>query len=462
MNGGAVEGGARGHAIRRWIDAVAEVLRERRSERRARVAARLGAPAPKVRRSTLAAALDARLAVRAEVRLDDFLRHRLARYAGRLPVPLEALPVTVDVEGGEAVIRRRARPRSFGPRPESDAATRASAGPDAPWGARELLEAEAALDALEARAADARARADAAGRDLAAALASGAIVARPAVEASPEQLGRPPVPAELPLHGLRGFVAALLAAEAWRFSGPILAASGGAGGDGGLELALKTSPAETGLALLLAAGGAAAAFTFAWLALARGAEALAGGDGAGRRPLLAATAAGAAALVPGLSAAAAAPEHWAQLALLSAVPFAAAALVRAGSGLARARDAAAAEALAWDRARAREALERGRREEVCLRAAEDLREAEAERDLARRRAARLHRAALARARAAELAAHAEAERLDCLAEGLACALELDRYLFVRFAAERAHAPAERRSRALVDPGVGAERLGVAG
>src|SRR5512133_3572836 len=133
MNGGAAEGGARGLPVRRWIEAVAEVWRERRSERRARAAAR--APVPRVPRSILAAAADARLAVRAGVRIDDFLRHRLARYAGRLPVPLEGLPVTVDVEGGDVVIRPRgplpprATPaRSPGPRASSGTRRRPSTG----------------------------------------------------------------------------------------------------------------------------------------------------------------------------------------------------------------------------------------------------------------------------------------------------------------------------------------------
>jgi hypothetical protein len=443
------------------VEAIAEVLRERRGERRARSAARLGAAPPRIRRSTLSAALDARLAVRAGVRLDDFLRHRLARYAGRLPVPLEALPVTVDVEGGEAVIRRKARPRSLGPRPEAEPGARGPHAPGGAWGARELRDAEASLDALDGRAAGARARADAAARELTDALASGDVVARPAVEASPEQLGRPPVPSEAPIHALRAFVVALLAAEAWRFSGPILAASGLAAGEGGLEAALRSSFAEAGLALLLAAGGAATAFTFAWLALARGADALAAA-GAARRPLLALASAGAAALVPGVAAVAAAPDRWAQLALLATVPFAGATLLRGAAALARTRAAAAAEALAWDRERAREAVARGRREEACLRAAEELRREEADREAARRRLARLHRAALAHERAADLASHAEGERLDRLSEALACALELDRYLFVRFAAERAHL-ADRPARTrVVEPGVGAERLGVAG
>jgi hypothetical protein len=458
MDRGAAEGGAVRSVAGRWLGEAAEIWRERRSERRARAAARLGV-APRLPRSTLAAAIDARLAVRAGVRVDDFLRHRLARYAGKLPVALEALPVMVEVEGGEVVVRARPRPRSLGPRPDGGAAS----GPvPAPWSARELRDAEAALDALEARTGETRARADAAERDLAAALASGAIVARPAVEATAEQLGRPPVPTAAPVHALRGFVALLLAAEAWRFSGPILAGAGVPADGGGLEAGLRAAPVATALALLFAVGGAAAAFTFAWLALCRGADAVDAGAAAGRRPLLLAAAAGAAALVPAVAAAATAPGAWAQLALLAAVPFGAAALTRASVALDARRDAAAALALAWDRERAREVVERGRREELWLRAAEELRATQAARTEARRRVARLHRDAIAAARAADLSARAEAERLERISEGLACALELDRYLYVRFAAERAGAAVDRPRTRVVEGGVAAERLGVAG
>jgi hypothetical protein len=46
-----------------------------------------------------------------------------------------------------------------------------------------------------------------------------------------------------------------------------------------------------------------------------------------------------------------------------------------------------------------------------------------------------------------------------MTESLACALELDRYLYVRFAAERAGAALERPRARVVEAG---ERLGVAG
>ena len=214
------------------------------------------------------------------------------------------------------------------------------------------------------------------------------------------------------------------------------------------------------LALVFALGTSAAAFTFAGLALGRAAEAAASAADGARRRLLLVAAAGAALLVPGVAAAAAAPERWAQLALLAAVPFAGAAMWRVANALDARRAAADAVALAWDRERAKEAVERGRREEVCARAEEELRATEAERARARTRLAKLHRAAIAAERRAALVARAEADRLDRLSEGLACALELDRYLYIRFAAERAHVRLERPARARVVET--AERLGVAG
>src|SRR6266496_3682819 len=110
--GGGADSVAQGRsaALRRFVEAVSEAWRERASERRARAAPKL-APEPHVARSRVAAALEARLAVRAGVRLGDFLRHRLAKYAARLPLPLEALPVAVTIEGGEPVVRPRPRSR---------------------------------------------------------------------------------------------------------------------------------------------------------------------------------------------------------------------------------------------------------------------------------------------------------------------------------------------------------------
>jgi hypothetical protein len=85
-----------------WLRRSADRLRAGRARRAAQRAARLnrrGARAA-VPRSWWEVELSAGLAVRSDLRLEDFLRFRLARYAGRLPVPLEALPFDVSVENG--------------------------------------------------------------------------------------------------------------------------------------------------------------------------------------------------------------------------------------------------------------------------------------------------------------------------------------------------------------------------
>jgi hypothetical protein len=441
--GEAADGGVRGviDPLRRVLAGLAEASRERASERRARAAARQGS-GTRFPRSGLLAALEARAAVRAGVRLDDFLRRQLAQYATRLPVPLEELPITVEVAGGEAVVRARAG----GPAAPADAE---------PSLAGEVAAAEATLAALDARAGRARERVEACERDLADAIAAGRVISRAAVDATLEQLGRPPVPPPWPAHGARAFAAVLLAAEAWRFAGPALAASGL---EPSPELTLRTAPVPAAFALAFAAGTAAAAFVLAGAALGRASAALAAGGGAARRTL--ALSGAAALLVAAVAGAAVAPERWAQLALLTVVPFAGAALWRAADALDLRRAAATAEALGWDRARAVEAMERARREEVILRAAADLDGILAERERTAAALRGLRRAALAGERRGALATRSAASRLDRLSEGLACALELDRYLYLRLAAGASVARLERPARR-PEPPVGAERLGVA-
>ncbi|HET8542227.1 MAG TPA: hypothetical protein VFL83_20295 [Anaeromyxobacter sp.] len=458
---GGTEGGSRrGPAIRMW-EALAEAWRERSTERRALAAPKV-APEPRLPRSRLVAAFEARAAVRAGVRLEDFLRSRLAKYASRLPVPLEELPVTIEISGGEAVVRSKAPPRSFGPRPpaaDAPAPARALVARDGPAAAREIDDAELALEALHARAAALRARVEAESRAFADALAAGTVAPRPDLEATPEQLGRPPVPSPGPIWALRGFVAALAAAEAWRLSGPVLALAGIDAA--GVDEALLLSPLRAGFALAFAAGAAAAVLAFAGVALARAADALDDAPAPRRTALGALAAAASAASAGGIAVAASSGAPWGHAVLLVAVPFTAALLYRWSSALARRRAGALDAALAWDRDRAREALERGRRVEALAAAQEELRAVEAERAVARRRVARLQRRAIEAERHALLAARADTRRLERLAEGLAGALELDRYLFVRLAAERDHAVARPVRAGRLEPAVAGERLGIA-
>ncbi|HEY6099700.1 MAG TPA: hypothetical protein VIW03_09740, partial [Anaeromyxobacter sp.] len=271
----------------RFVEAIADAWRERVSEKRA-LAAPKAVPDARVSRSRIGAAVEARLAVRSGVRLDDFLRSRLAKYAERLPVTLEDLPVAIDVEGGEPVVRSRAPAPIYAPTraasPPETSLARALVAREGPYAEREIRDAESALDALDARAAAVRARIDELSRSVSDAIASGALAARPDVVATPEQMGRPPVPPPAPVALLRGFVAALLAAEAWRFAAPVLAAGGIS--DRSPEAALVAAPIAAGLALVLAVGAAAAAFAFAGVALSRAADALEEAAAPRRRALL--------------------------------------------------------------------------------------------------------------------------------------------------------------------------------
>jgi hypothetical protein len=442
------------------FETVAEAWRERWAERRAAAAPKV-VPEARLQRSRLGAALEARLAVRAGIRLDDFLRSRLAKYATRLPVTLEDLPIEVEIEGGEAVIRQKPPARASGAPGSALSATSALEAIDGPWAAREIRDAEAALDALDARARDARARIDEASKAFAAAVAAGTVVVHPDLDATPEQLGRPPVPSTAPITALRAFVAVLLLAEAWRFAGPVLELSGIVAAE--LDVALQVSPVPTALALAFAVGAAAAVFAFAGVALSRATDAIEDAAAPRRRALLGMGGLVAALAAGGVTAAAAAPQRWAHVILLVTVPFAAALLWRWGSHLARVRAGALDAALAWDRERAHEAAGRGRHAGLVAAAEAELARVEAERVLARRRLRALHRRAIDAERRMGVAARAEARRTDRLCEGLAAALELDRYLFVRLASERSRLPIERPVRERRrEPAVATERLGIVG
>lgn len=454
--------------VRRLLERLASAWRRRATAPRGQ---RLPAsiPEPRLGRSHLGAALQARSAVRSEVRLDDFLRHRLARYAARLPVPLEALPVTIDIEGGEAVVRGRARPASaaslgasFGARSSEPAWLRALLEREGAGAVAEIRDAEAAVEALGARAAEAQAQVEQVSRALADDLAEGRISAPVEIEATAEQYGRPPVPQPWGALLLRGFALALLAAEAWRLARPVLAGVGLSIED--LPGALQRAPVSTGLALAFALGAAGAVFSLLAVAVRRAAELAAERQGRGRRALVAVSALAAAGLAAAVAGVGAAPAPFAEAVLLVAVPLAAVLALRHAARRTELRDAAEAEALAWDRERTRELVERGRRAGVVLEAERALRRIEAERAEARRHLRALETRAVEAYQAAETSARAEATRLERLSEALVGALELDRYAYLCHAAGReTPAPALRRDRPVrLEPAAATDRLGVVG
>jgi hypothetical protein len=457
----------KGPAWKRALQIAIEARRQRAAERSPSLRDQPSRDV-KVARSRLEVSLEARLAVRSGVRLEDFLRHRLAKYAGRLPVPLEDLPVLIDIQDGEPVVRARPQAKvstaaAYSPSlPRHDEAARwmkALVERDGPYAAQEIRDAEAAAAAHEARAVAARERLEQLSRALADDLAAGKVPAPAHIDATPEQLGRPPVSSPVPAAAVRIFVLALVAAEAWFFSAPVLEAQGIR--QDALAAALRAAPLPGVLALVFSVGAAAAVFAFASVALERAAELLEAVPAPQRRKLLGVAGLLSAVLAAAVAAAATAPGGWAQRVLLFVVPFAAAVLLRVAARLSAARDTALAAALAWDRNLARDVAERARRSEVVDQMRAEVERCETERDEAQRRLRALEKRAVAADRLAAERARDQARRLDRLSESFAAALELDRYVFVRLASGAAH-EALVRPRLRIEPARATERLGVAG
>jgi hypothetical protein len=423
---------------------VAEHRRQGATRRAARLARREARQA--LPRSWIEVETSARLAVRSGLHLEDFLRFRLARYAARLPVPLESLPFDVGVEDGEPVVRMRtARPAKTAAAPEPPPAVR---------------EAAAAVARCTERAATARARADQLTREIADDLAAGRLPGRPdAVDASPEQRGRPPVPHPAPLLALRAIVLLLVVAAAYRLACPALLAAGLPTGD--LTGAFGTAPFAAGLSMLFGLAAAVAMVAFLDQAVDRARELFDGATPERRHRLVGAAGGGALALATLVVLSAVLPGPVGEPLLLVVVPLAAVLVARRASALQAGRAAVAAAALEWDRARARDATERARRGE-CLTAAETGR-AEAEAALAEacRQLRAVEQGAAESAQAEAQEAAMARRRLERLGESLASALEIDRYVFLRRAA-LASAQQGIVRRPLRPQRVEAERLGVAG
>jgi len=414
-----------------------------------------------VRRSWIGAVWQARIGVRAGMTLDDFLRSRLARYLVGLPVPRARLPLSIEVEDGRLAVRSAREPPS---------PTAANADPAAPWIAplvaiegpvarQEVEELEARLAALEAEIGSTRRRVEEVSRKLAADVAAGIVMGPPEVEATAEQLGRPPARSAAPRTLAIGFAAAALAAETWQVAQPLLRSAGIDPANLGAE-ALRR-PAEVAFASVFSLGVAAGIFALAHAALST-ALALFRGDADDRRRrwlACAVMAAGAGAVL--LAAAVAAlpapeeaphPPATSFILLLVAVPLTAALIARAAGRAEEQRALELAAALAWDRERARALGERARRLEELAWSEEEERALERQRDSARRRLREVNARAVAAARIADEADRRERAALARLAQSLVGALELDRYEFVRQASARgAHELLASRGRREIEP-----------
>lgn len=402
------------------------------------------------RRSRLAAAWQARAAVRAGMPLDDFLRARLAAYLLELPVPSAKLPLAVSIEDGQIAFRPAA-PAPSSPTAGQDASALLA---DAPSARQEVAELEVRAAMLDGEVDAARRRSEEIAHRFAADVAAGLVAAPPGVDATAEQLGRPPVRGQGPRAGMLSLAAAALAAEAWQIAVPLLA---GAGIDPEqIAAAAPTRPGDVASLLLFALGVAAALFVLAQAALAAGAALLQGEGDARRRGWHAAGGASAGVLAVLVAASVAAlprpgmipvPAGAALALLLLAVPVGTALVVRAAARLETARDDDLARALAWDRERALSLAERARRLEELRWAEDEQSDLEHEREAARRRLRELDARATALARLSAGAAEQERAGLARLAQGVVAALELDRYAYVRHASARGAPAVPPRRRA---------------
>jgi hypothetical protein len=401
-----------------------------------------------IRRSWVAAWWQARISVRAGVALDDFLRSRLARYLAGLPVPRGRLPLAVEVDDGSLSIHPSTEQRPV--RPAAAAAPGGDAWLDplveleGPAVRQEIWELEARIAGLDGRVAEARAHADERSRRLAADLGVGAIPLPAGIDATAEQLGRPPVRSGRREAAILTFGIGALAAVTWEVGLSLLRV---AGIDAAALLAeAARRPVDLAFVAVFALGVAVALFLFAQVALGRALDLFRGDADARQRRWLAAASAGASAAAIALASAMALvrPEPggttpggrvtWALVFLL--VPAATAILLRTARVEADLRAVELEAALAWDRERARALAERARRLEELAWAEEEVRDLARQRDAARRRLRDLEVRAISASRVSAEAERRERASLSRLAETLVGALELDRYEFVRQATAR--------------------------
>jgi hypothetical protein len=395
-----------------------------------------------IRRTWLGAFWHARIAVRAGIALDDYLRSRLARYLAALPVSSAHLPLAVEVEDGQIAVHPVAPPVPASRRSE-DSWLEPLVALEGPAIRQEVSELEVRLAMLDGQIESARRRSEELTHRLAADVAAGIVTGPPEVNATAEQLGRPTVRSHAPRTLAIGFAAAALAAETWQVARPLLRAAGIDPSAVGAEV--LEHPADVVFAAVFALGVAVGVFALAHVGVGAALALFRGDVDERRRPSLGVAALGAVSMASLVAVAVAAlpvpadgspPPTAALVLLLVAVPLAAALVVRGARRADELRDQDLAAALAWDRERARALAERGRRLEELAWAEEEERALEHERDAARRRLKELNARAIAAARLATEADGRERAALARLAHTLVGALELDRYEFVRQAAAR--------------------------
>jgi hypothetical protein len=396
-----------------------------------------------VHRSWLVAFWHARISVRAGVTLDDFLRSRLARYLAVLPVPQARLPVAVAVDDGQLVVRAAepARPADAPLADELDPWLSQLVAEEGPAVRQEATELEIRLSTLDAELTAARRRREELSRRVAADIAAGFIAAPPAVEATAEQMGRPPERSAAPRTALLGFLVATLLAGAWQVALPLLRATNL--DPTALRPALEQRPAEVLFVAVFALGVAAGLFALADAGLGAAVRLFRFDDDVRRRRYLGAGAASSALLLLAVAAALAAlprgsdsTPRWAFVLLLLVLPVGAALLLRVARSEAEQRTAEAAAVLAWDRERAQSLADRARRLEELEWAENDEQNLAREREATRYRLREVHARAMEASRLAAVTAERERADLSRLAQSLVAALELDRHEFIRQASAR--------------------------
>ncbi len=392
--------------------------------------------------------------------LDDFLRSRLARYLAGLPVPRARLPLAVDVEDGQLSVRAAPEPASSAAGTEGDEAWLAPlVALEGPAVRQEVAELEVRISTLDGTIGSARHRNEELSRKLAADVAAGIVTGPPEVDATAEQLGRPPVRSATTRTLAVAFATAALAAETWQVAQPLLRSAGI--DPANLAADAMRKPTEVAFASVFSLGVAAGVFALADAALAAALALFRGDTDDRRRRWLVSAVLGAGGLAVLLAAAVAAlpspqeaphPPATSFVLLLVCVPLTAALIGRAARREEEQRALELGAALAWDRERARALGERARRREELTWAEEEERALERQRDAARRRLRDLNARAVSAARISAEAERRERAALSRLGHSLVGALELDRYEFVRQASARgAHELVAPRRRKPADP-----------